>query len=288
MKNILLTLITSTLIIPFACNPKEEIAPENPCGKYLQPNADFIIEETTYEFDPYPYYKWYANPFQTKDTIKLLGSYQFRSEFIDTNIYKHTWYIGSEVLHNYKEWRDFRDVHTPLYIKISHVMKWKSNKFCNPNETGYDSASFTFKITDRLKELGTFGKYRMVYDTLGAPIIQDSVDIELYRCRTNFKDSIIQEPIYSDDLSQFRIKGLFTVWEEDKKWVVIPSNEEALDNQNRFVSNSYTRFMGGGLVRNLKIDINKNNKAFMEYNNWTPINKLYKIKKYALNGRKLN
>jgi hypothetical protein len=44
MKNTFLKLITALLIIPFACNPKEEIAPENPCGKYVIPSADFVKE----------------------------------------------------------------------------------------------------------------------------------------------------------------------------------------------------------------------------------------------------
>lgn len=58
MKNIFLKLITALLILPFACNPKEEIAPENPCGKYIEPNADFIMEFSSGEVenDEYLFY----------------------------------------------------------------------------------------------------------------------------------------------------------------------------------------------------------------------------------------
>ncbi len=286
MTSKILSLCILLLLLIFACNPKEEIAPENPCDGYIQPHAGFIMEETTGEVDNKNDYVWYANPFVDKDVLKLGGIFQFRSMFKDTNVYKHTWYIGSEVLHNFKEWRNFDDVRAPSNIVISHVMKWKPNTFCNPNKTGYDSVSFTFKITDRLKELGSFGQYRMVYDTAGAPSIKDTVDVELYKCRTNFKDSIIQEPLDNDDFSEFRIKGLFA-GELSPSWVRVPSNEIGL-NGPKFISNSYARFTyAGGLLLYLKIDIDKNNKAFIEYYTRDPNNLLY-IKKYVLKGRKIN
>jgi hypothetical protein len=132
-------------------------------------------------------YIWYSNPYISKDTLKTIGIIQFRSEFKDTNIYKHTWYIGSEVFHNYKACRHFNSVIPPAYITIHHVIKWKPNMVCNPKETGYDSVSFRFKVSDRLRDFATFGKYRMIYDTLGAPANQDSVEVEFYRSTRNDK-----------------------------------------------------------------------------------------------------
>ncbi|MEI7977598.1 MAG: hypothetical protein WCI53_02030 [Bacteroidota bacterium] len=155
MKNTLLKLIIAILILPFACNPKEEIAPENPCRNYIQPHADFIIEQGVLN-------NWYKSPYILKDSILIEIKIQFRSEFADTNLYKHTWYIGSEILHNYKEWRDFYDVPRPQNITITHVMKWKADKFCNPKDDGYDSVRFTFKLANYYKDCMAFNKYRMV------------------------------------------------------------------------------------------------------------------------------
>ena len=179
MKKIFISLLTAIILLPFACNPKEEIAPENPCGKYIEPSADFIMEKTTYELDNDDEYIWYNNPFNKKDTIDLGRVIQFSSEFQDTNIYKHTWYVGKEVITDYKVWRDFF-VFPNTYITIYHTMKWKPNKLCNPNDDGYDSTSFTFQVIDRFKALNTIGKYKFVYDTLGAPFPQDSIDVEIY------------------------------------------------------------------------------------------------------------
>lgn len=288
MKNIFLTLITAIILLPFACNPKDEIAPENPCGNYVPPSADFIFEESMGEVVNNEYI-FYSNPFISKDILKTPSRFQFRSQFEDTNTYKHTWYIGKEILHKYKEWRDFTQVQPETYITISHVIKWKPNKFCNPKETGYDSMGFTFKITDKLKELGTFGKYRMVYDTVGAPTIQDSVEVELYICRTNYKDSITQNPLYSDLYSEFRIKGLLTygwIFPSDDL-TIVPSNSNAISRSYDFISNSYARFSACCHLYNLKIEMDKNRKTFIEY--YTNDPKIIRDnKKFKLKGRKLS
>jgi hypothetical protein len=288
MKNKYLVILFVTVC--FSC--KKEIAPENPCGDYKHPNADFIIEQATGERENIGTrledYIWYSNPYVSKDIIMENGFIQFRSQFNDTNIYKHTWYVGAEVLRNYKVWRDFSSVTQPANITIHHVIKWKPNLLCNPKETGYDSVSFTFKISDRLKDFATFGKYRMVYDTLGAPTTQDSVDIEFYRSIRNFKDSVALDPKINDGTDN-RIKGLYTLYYNAQKgYYVVPSNTEGLENY-RLISNTYAVFRGG-FIDNLKIFLNNKNEAFIEYWNYDP-NALITSgvkKQYKLKGRKVN
>ncbi len=288
MKHILIVILAFVLII--SC--KKDIAPENPCGNYKQPNADFIIEQSTGERENIGTriedYIWYSNPYISKDIIKTIGIIQFRSEFNDTNIYKHTWYVGAEVLRNFKVWRNFNSVTPPANITIHHVIKWKPNMFCNPKETGYDSVSFTFKISDKLKDFATFGKYRMVYDTLGAPTTQDSVEIEFYRSIRNDKDSVALDPKLYDGTDN-RIKGLYTLYYNAQiGYYLVPSNTEGLDNA-RLISNTYAVFRGG-FIDNLKIFLNNKNEAFIEYENYDP-NALIVSgvkKQYKLKGRKVN
>lgn len=286
MKHLLTVILAFVLIT--SC--KKEIAPENPCDSYKQPNADFIMEQTTGETiwsgQRFVDYMWYSNPYINKDVVMEDGFIQFRSEFSDTNMYKHTWYVGAEVLHNYKVWRDFSSVTPPTNITIHHVIKWKPNVLCNPNETGYDSVSFTFKISDRLKDFATFGKYRMVYDTLGAPTTQDSVDIEFYRSIRNYKDSVALNPRINDGTDN-RIKGLYTLsYNTQKGYYVVPSNTESLDDY-RLISNTYAVFRRS-FISNLNIFLNNKNDAFIEYETYDPNTLDGKRKQYKLKGRKVN
>lgn len=290
MRFIIIALVFAPIIFLSSC--KKEIAPENPCDSYKQPNADFIIEQSTGETiwngQRFVDYMWYSNPYINKDVVMEDGFIQFRSEFSDTNMYKHTWYVGAEVLHNYKVWRDFSSVTPPANITIHHVIKWKPNVLCNPNETGYDSVSFTFKISDRLKDFATFGKYRMVYDTLGAPTTQDSVDIEFYRSIRNYKDSVALNPRINDGTDN-RIKGLYTLsYNTQKGYYVVPSNTEPMTSY-RLISNTYAVFRGG-FIDNLNFFLNNKNEAFIEYWNYDP-NALITSgvkKQYKLKGRKVN
>ncbi|MES2726798.1 MAG: hypothetical protein V4643_06825 [Bacteroidota bacterium] len=262
--------VTVLLFSVIACNPKEEIVPENPCGNYKQPTADFIMEQTTGDRNSSNTdYLWYYNQYNTKDTVTLANFIQFRSEFADTNLYKHTWYVGSEVIRNYKVWRDFLSVPRPSTITIHHAISWKPNTLCNPTDDGYDSTSFTFKITDRVKELNTYGKYRMVYDTIGAPANQDSVDVELYCSKRGYKDSVIAEPLDRPELQSldFRIRGLYTTTTPNGN-IADSSNKFEL-HDNRVISNSIillersVNFLG-----DLQIYIDKNNTTYLQYRNY--------------------
>jgi hypothetical protein len=187
MRKIFILQLTAIILLTFSCNPKEEIAPENPCGKYVQPTADFIKEYSLgYLNEKGDDYIWYNNSEFPFDSISLPASkINFSSAFSDTSQYKHIWYVGSQIFTNYKVWRAFNEVQHNTKITITHVLKWKPNLYCNPLETGYDSISKSFTIVDSVNHMGVFGMYRMVYDTFGASQFQDSVDIEFYLSKTD-------------------------------------------------------------------------------------------------------
>lgn len=273
-KNITFTVLMSVVII----NACKEDAMENPCAKVTTPSADFIFESSSGKVVNNEYL-FYYNPNEPKDTVTMGGKLQFRSEYTDTSIYKHTWYIGSEVLHNYKEWKDFSLVFRPTYITISHAMSWTPNKLCNPKDDGYDSIGFTFKLTKYYDDCAAFGKFRVVYDSIGANLL-DSFDIQFYRSPNNQSqaDSIIPNPFLGQNGS-FRVKGFYV---KQSTGNIVKSNYVPID-MPLVINNSFMCFelehWCCAAIAETKVYINKH-VAEMIYYNYT--------KKYTLRGRKLN
>jgi len=289
MKKILFTLIAITFILPFACNPKEEIAPENPCGKYVEPTADFRKEYTLGTVnDKGDDYLWYYNSEFPFDSISLPKKINFNSAFTDTTKYKHTWYVGSEKFTNYKVWRDFSLVKHNTKITISHVLRWKSNLFCNPLETGYDSVSKSFTIVDSVNQMRVFGMYRMVYDTFGVPQIQDSVDVEFYLSKTDPDTTRLKGASVKNQLIRYayRIKNIkYNVLDRDTLnyrresfkigWGGLLTNTFWLNEVN-FNKDRPARTP----INDISIKILNNNGAKIEYQNYG--------KWIFLKGRKIN
>jgi len=288
-------IITILFLILFLanCNPNEEIAPENPCGKYIQPSADFVKEHKVGDGGTTDY-DWCYNPDFPFDSLSLPEyRIQFRSEFLDITKYEHTWYVGSEIFTNFKVWRDFSDVKHNTKITISHVLRWKPNLYCNPLETGYDSVSKSFTIVDSLQQMGTFGMYRMIYDTIGAPTNQDSINIELYLGDNKSDSGRLKGVSYKDPffLGQYtyRLKNVFlNILDKDTLIWKNESYKQRNGNNTGLVRNSFyvqeeianeqqravTPFSG------IKIFVLKNNKAVIQYNNYS--------KQIKLKGRKIN
>jgi hypothetical protein len=138
MKKIIFTLIALTLILPFACNPKEEIAPENPCDGQEEVKADFsICEENGLMPIDWKYYD--------TDTLWNNGA-RFTANIKDV---EYTWKIGNETI---KE-KSFLRTNFPLdkWITISLTVKKKPNKLCFPFDDGIDSLTRKFMIVDGAK-----------------------------------------------------------------------------------------------------------------------------------------
>ncbi len=259
--------LLSVILFLTNCNPKEEIAPENPCGKYVRPNAKIY-------FDP-----WFnATPFN--DSLTVCTQLQFRSVYADTNIYKHTWYVGSEVLHDFKFWRDFGEEPRPKTYTVYHTMRWKPNKLCDPLDDGFDSTSFTFTITNKYKEMNVLNKFRMVYDSLN----KDSFDIEFYFSQPSRPDSVIKNPMqgpfggpYDGD------KGL-------AEYIHLKLNGIIINNFNlnrtyinaQIVSSNYLPF-----YEKLRSTIGTGYFSIDPYTNLCKMEFFYFDKKYNLKGRKL-
>jgi len=290
MKNTFLKLITALLIIPFACNPKEEIAPENPCEDYIQPQADFVKEFTLgYLDDKGNDYLWYYNSEFPFENISLPKSkINFRSAFYDTSKYNHTWYVGSETFTNFKVWRDFSEVKHSTKITISHVLRWKPNLYCNPLETGYDSISKSFTIVDSVNQMGVFGMYRMVYDTFGVPQMQDSVDVEFYLSKTDPDTTRLKGASVKNQLIRYayRIKNIkYNVLDRDTfnyRRESFKIGWGGLLSNTFWLTSVITNMEQANItpISNISIQLLNNNGAkinYMNYGNWK-----------FLKGRKIN
>ncbi len=165
-------ILLSFSLLLIACKPNNVVeAPQNPCADYITPNADFVTAYPDYVKE-----EFYVNPYEPKkDTLCFAKMIGFKSPFKDKDKYKHTWYIkyntysGVDTKHENTTYFNF------LYasiskVTVSHAMRWTPNPMCNPKDTiGYDSVSFSFRVTNRFNDLKTFGKFRLVYDTLWAP-----------------------------------------------------------------------------------------------------------------------
>lgn len=191
------------LMACLAVSCRKDDAPENPCAHAIVPDAGFEFEHGYRGSDGITFFNDLTN-----DTIAESTLLQFRSPFSDTAIYEHTWYIGSEILHGYKEWKDFKLQPRPSDYTIIHTMKWNPDKLCNPHDDGFDSAVFRFHIAAYYNEFFVIGKYRAIFvDSVGA----DSFDLDIYFSKLNYKDSLITNPKIpgtSDDPIDLRIKGM--------------------------------------------------------------------------------
>lgn len=219
------TLLGFTILFMISCN--KDIIQEPPCENYVRPTAKIY-------FDPY------LNPTPDNNNLTVQRYLQFRSNFMDTSIYTHTWYLGSETLSIAKFWRDFTGETVPKTYTIYHAMHWQPNKLCDPLDNGYDSTSFTFTITDKYNDLNVLGKYRVAFDSLP----YDSIDIELFFAQFDFRDSIVKNPMQSAQNTPYdggkgsgntiklRLKGLNLCYHDGIKRTINEEIEFAIINAN--------------------------------------------------------
>jgi hypothetical protein len=145
----------------------------DPCYGKEMPTADFLIEDLACD-------AYLDCVFITEDSIFFGNDIRFRSTFENEKKYKHTWYIGTEILNDYQVVRDFLNVPRPAFITVSHVIRYEPDTICFPGDDGMDSVSRTFYLIRYFNELNIFGRYRGV---LNNEI--DSFDMEIYFLNKN-------------------------------------------------------------------------------------------------------
>jgi hypothetical protein len=153
MKNIFIKLIIALIIIPFACNPKEENAPIDPCEGQKEVKADFVMEE-------YSDFTRTDNNWDYYDTdTSIMNSVRFTA--LDSTAQTYTWQIGTE-----KEPRfgrsftiDFSASRTPKRIRL--ILQKKPNKLCFPFDDGIDTLERILYFVDRndTNIMPMFGKF---------------------------------------------------------------------------------------------------------------------------------
>jgi hypothetical protein len=222
---LLYTILGLAILLIMSCN--KDIIQEPPCENYVRPTAKIY-------FDPY------LNSTPDNNNLTVQRYLQFRSNFMDTSIYHHSWYLGTETLSTAKFWRDFSSETVPKTYTIFHTMRWQPNNLCDPLDKGYDSTSFNFTITNKYNDLNILGKYRVSFDS----VPYDSIDIELFFAQFNFRDSIVKNPMQSSQnlpydgdkgvgsAIKLRLKGLNLYYHDGIKRIINEEISFAIINAN--------------------------------------------------------
>ncbi|GEM_PF-2152389 len=128
----------------------------DPCYYSEIPTAYFTIKDVIVSA---PDYNSYSS--QISDTSRG-GLLEFAASPNSNNSIKHTWYLGSEVIHDSSFIRDFSDVdYRPVTITVSHVIEYDVDPTCYPYASGKDSTSRTFVLARYFNDLPIFGTYRV-------------------------------------------------------------------------------------------------------------------------------
>lgn len=150
-----------TLILVFSCCKDEDCSdPSNPecenydpCYRISLPSAKFLMEEQIWDDSN-------ERVYIADDSIFVGSDIRFRSTF-ESDEYKHTWYVGTEVLNGPSVIRNFLTVtNRPSHITISHVMEYPVDSNCFPFDDGRDSVSQTFYLIEYWRELNVRGSFR--------------------------------------------------------------------------------------------------------------------------------
>jgi hypothetical protein len=160
----------------------------DPCHGVQPPSAAFTIQESYRRTFPPPT-EWLWTP---DDSIFVAHSnIRFSSPYTD-NKYKHTWYLGAEVIHDASFTRDhggISDDQRPYHITVSHVIEYPLDNECYANATGKDSVARTYTLIKYLDELKTFGVYRGAFEGQ-----RDSFDFAIRAFHANGGRAIRDDP----------------------------------------------------------------------------------------------
>lgn len=119
------------------------------------PSASFIMEENIRNNERDFVYI-------SEDSLFSGALIRFRSPHESAD-FKHTWYVGQEVLDGFQVERNFLTVtNRPAFINISHVIEYAIDSTCFPQDDGKDSVSQTLYLIEYWNELATMGTFRGV------------------------------------------------------------------------------------------------------------------------------
>ncbi len=105
---------------------------------------------------------WVRTP---DDSVFLGRDIIFESSYKGSE-FKHTWYLGAEVIHGSRFTRDHSSLLVSqrlTLITVSHVIEYTIDDECFPNTTGKDSIARTFYLIKYHNEFATLGDFRGVF-----------------------------------------------------------------------------------------------------------------------------
>lgn len=148
----------------------------DPCHGVEPPSAAFTIQESI--LSSYPSNRWVWTP--DDNYFMANGDIRFTSPFFDSK-YKHTWYLGAEIIHDPMFVRSHAAVSNeqrPYQITVSHVLEYPLDNECFANATGKDSVARIYTLQRYHDELMSFGVYRGAFEGQ-----RDSFDFAIRRIR---------------------------------------------------------------------------------------------------------
>ncbi len=154
MKNTFLKLITGLLIMPFACNPKEEIAPENPCAGQEEVKADFVIEEGQFDSD-------WPIVFNELDSVTF-SAVTLRYRVLTPNIDSCKWFLGAEKITQKQFFRGFYPEASKIDVTLVVYKHYKLG--CTRNFKTSDTLTKTF-YTYKKDSLSSSTKFWTLFGT---------------------------------------------------------------------------------------------------------------------------
>ena len=129
----------------------------DPCYGVEKLSAAFVMEDVAITNDS-------GTQYIAEDSIFRGTDINFRSTYTGIE-FKHTWYVGSQVLNGWQVSRSFFKVARPTTITIRHVLEYPPDTACFPEDDGIDSVSQTFYLIEYWDELATFGTFRVANES---------------------------------------------------------------------------------------------------------------------------
>jgi hypothetical protein len=200
-----LTLIALSLVLITACckDPQEGLCwnPRNPDCENYDPcfgvdsfQADFYIGSTGLNILT-------NEPYYAKAGDEYAGyAMAFRAKWKGPEL-NHTWYLGTEVIHDTSVERRFEHVPRPATIPVSYIMEGSYQRCDGSVWTGRDSITKEFYLVESENELDIHGRFKIARKGSQDSFIFSSKQIHFY----DTLSASIQDPLGE----QLRVINLF-------------------------------------------------------------------------------